>query len=48
MTRSRVTFATIDAAAIAALRASPSTIARCGGADGPSRNPSTRQASAGG
>ena len=30
MKRSRVTFATIDAAAIAALVASPSTIARCG------------------
>ena len=28
--------------------ASPSTIARCGGAAGPSRKPSTRQASAGG
>ena len=48
MTRSRTTFATIDAAAMAALRASPSTTARCGGADGPSRKPSTRHASAGG
>ena len=35
MIRSRVTFATIDAAAIAALRVSPSTTARCGGASGP-------------
>ena len=48
MTRSRVTFATIDAAAIAALFVSPSTTARCCGADGPSRKPSTRQVSAGG
>ena len=35
MMRSRVTLATIDAAAIAALRVSPSTTARCGGASGP-------------
>src|SRR3990170_3641128 len=48
MTRSRVTFATIDAAAIAALFVSPSTTARCSGAAGPSWNPSTRHASAGG
>ena len=47
MSRSRVTLATIDAAAIAALFVSPSTIARCGGASGPSRKPSTRHASAG-
>ena len=33
---------------MAALRASPSTSARCGGAVGPSRKPSTRHASAGG
>ena len=48
MTRSRVTFAMIEAAAIAALFVSPSTTAWCGGAVGPSRKPSTRQASAGG
>ena len=44
MTRSRTTFATIEAAAIAALRASPSTTARCGGALGPdgSRRRDTR------
>ena len=48
MTRSRVTFATIEAAAIAALFVSPSTTARCSGAVGPSRKPSTRHASAGG
>ena len=35
MMRSRVTLATIEAAAIAALRVSPSTTARCGGASGP-------------
>ena len=46
--RSRTTLATIDAAAIAALRSSPSTTAMCSGALGPSRKPSTRQASAGG
>ena len=46
--RSRVTLATIDAAAMAALFVSPSTTAVCGGASGPSRKPSTRQASAGG
>ena len=46
MIRSRVTLATIDAAAIAALFVSPSTTARCGGASGPSRKPSTRHASA--
>ena len=46
--RSRTTFATIDAAAIAALFVSPSTTAVCSGADGPSRKPSTRHASAGG
>src|SRR5215210_182356 len=44
MTRSRVTFATIEAAAIAALLVSPSTTARWAGARGPSRKPSTRQA----
>ncbi len=48
MRRSRVTFATIEAAAIAALFVSPSTTAVCGGASGPSRKPSTRHASAGG
>ena len=48
ISRSRVTFATIEAAAIAALFSSPSTTAVCSGADGPSRKPSTRQASAGG
>ena len=48
MSRSRVTLATIEAAAIAALFVSPSTTAMCGGASGPSRNPSTRHASAGG
>ena len=48
MVRSRTTFATIDAAAIAALFVSPSTTARCSGAVFPSRNPSTRQSSAGG
>ena len=42
------TLATIDAAAIAAERSSPSTTAWCGGAVGPSRKPSTRQTSAGG
>ena len=41
--RSRTTFATIEAAAIAALFSSPSTTARCGGAVGPRRKPSTRQ-----
>ena len=46
MMRSRVTLATIDAAAMAALRVSPSTTALCGGASGPSRNPSTRHTSA--
>ena len=35
MIRSRVTLATIEAAAIAALFVSPSTTARCGGASGP-------------
>ena len=35
MMRSLVTLATIDAAAIAALRVSPSTTARCAGASGP-------------
>ena len=48
MTRSRVTLAMIEAAAIAALLVSPSTTARCAGASGPSRKPSTRHASAGG
>ena len=48
ISRSRVTFATIEAAAIAALFSSPSTTARCGGAVGPRRKPSTRHASAGG
>ena len=48
MSRSRVTLATIEAAAIAALFSSPSTTARCAGASGPSRKPSTRHASAGG
>src|SRR5437763_1137698 len=48
ISRSRVTLATIDAAAMAALFSSPSTTARCGGAVGPRRNPSTRHASAGG
>ena len=46
MIRSRVTLATIDAAAIAALLVSPSTTARWAGASGPSRKPSTRHASA--
>ena len=36
----------IEAAAIAALFVSPSTTARCGGAVGPSLNPSTSRASA--
>ena len=48
MARSRTTFATIEAAAIAALFVSPSTTAWCCGASGPSRKPSTRQTSAGG
>ena len=46
MIRSRVTFATIEAAAIAALFVSPSTTALCAGASGPSLKPSTRHASA--
>ncbi len=46
MARSRTTFATTDAAAMAALFSSPSTTARCGGAAGPRRNPSTRRSSA--
>ena len=48
ISRSRTTLATIDAAAIAALRSSPSTTAVCSGAAGPSRKPSTRQTSPGG
>src|SRR6266516_807338 len=47
MYRSRVTLATIDAAAIAALFVSPSMTARCGGAVGPSLKPSTSETSAG-
>ena len=39
MYRSRVTFATIEAAAIAALFVSPSTTARCGGAERPELEP---------
>ena len=42
MKRSRVTFATIDAAAIAALVASPSTIARWGRPNSATEKPSSR------
>src|SRR5436190_18229887 len=43
MNLSRLTFATIDAAAIAALVASPSTMARCSWPNSGTRKPSTRQ-----
>src|SRR2546423_189107 len=44
MIRSRVTFATIEAAAIAALFSSPSMTAWCGGAAGPPLRRSARRA----
>src|SRR5438045_2678648 len=43
MSRSRTTFATIDAPAMAALFSSPSTTAVCTGACRPSRKPATSQ-----
>ena len=47
MKRSRVTFATIEAAAIAALVASPSTIARCSCPKSATGKPSVRQSEPG-
>ena len=48
MNLSRVTLATIDAAAIAALRPSPPTTARCTRAQPGTGNPSVRQTSGSG